>query len=340
MKRLWKIVAAVIAASVAPAAAQAWHPGDEPHPPITWAEKPDVDELQSVTPNQAILNGLKKGSAVIDCEVNRNGWLKRCEVVEESPEGNDFGKAALALAPFFRFNVPEVLKDMPTEVRVPIVWELGSTESRTVVTKSIWMKAPTSGQVAAAYPAGMSGDARVMFQCILQKDGSVSVCKRLNGHPSDSKFTNAARALIPTFRMRAELDGKSLAGARILLPIQLLDPKLTEQRDSPVPTRPTWSGVPGPDLMTYPAAARAKGVTRGRGDVNCAIGKDGVMTDCRVTKETPEGLGFGEAALKAAGGFVLNPWSYDGRPVEGARITLPVGFVDDQAPAQAAAPAK
>jgi len=274
--------------------------------------------------------------------VNRNGWLKRCEVVEESPEGNDFGKAALALAPFFRFNVPDMPKDIPAEVHVPIVWKLSgaATESRSVVTKTIWTKAPTSAEVAAAYPAGMSGDARVMFQCILQKDGAISVCKRLNGHPSDSKFTEAARELIPIFRMRSEVDGKSIAGARVLLPIQLLDPKSTELRDSPVPTRPTWSGVPGPELMVYPPAARASGVTRGRGDVNCAIGKDGVMTDCRVTKETPEGLGFGEAALKAASGFVLNPWSYDGRPVEGARITLPIGFVDDQAPAQAASPAK
>ncbi len=50
------------------------------------------------------------------------------------------------------------------------------------------------------------------------------------------------------------------------------------------------------------------------------------MSACEVVGEDPAGLGFGEAAVAAAAAFAVNPWSDDGRPVDGARIRIPIRF--------------
>lgn len=59
-------------------------------------------------------------------------------------------------------------------------------------------------------------------------------------------------------------------------------------------SRVSWTQHPAP---TYPAVAAANGVSSGTVTLSCMVEADGRPSGCTVLSETPEGQGFGEAAL-------------------------------------------
>ena len=73
-----------------------------------------------------------------------------------------------------------------------------------------------------------------------------------------------------------------------------------------------------------PAAFRAR--QGGRGEVSCVIRADTTLEACRLVRETPPGYGFGEAALRAARYFRLQPPTRDGVTLAGERVTFGVEF--------------
>lgn len=72
--------------------------------------------------------------------------------------------------------------------------------------------------------------------------------------------------------------------------------------------------------------AGAAAQTKGHASINCRVGADGRLSDCRVVSETPPGRGFGQAALRMAGRIRINPRTRSGRPTAGARVTIPIPF--------------
>ena len=88
---------------------------------------------------------------------------------------------------------------------------------------------------------------------------------------------------------------------------------------------PTWLQRPsaGDVAGAYPAAARAKEI-EGFGEFNCLVTPSGSLRDCRVVRESPEGWGFGQAAMSLAGAFVVKiPPAADAR---GQRLSIPIRF--------------
>lgn len=65
---------------------------------------------------------------------------------------------------------------------------------------------------------------------------------------------------------------------------------------------PAWAQHPVP---AYPAAALDAGADAGSASVRCIAQADGALSSCSVLSETPPGLGFGAAAVQAAGGARL-----------------------------------
>lgn len=65
---------------------------------------------------------------------------------------------------------------------------------------------------------------------------------------------------------------------------------------------PAWAQHPIP---AYPAAALDAGADAGSASVRCIAQADGALSSCSVLSETPPGLGFGAAAVQAAGGARL-----------------------------------
>lgn len=61
---------------------------------------------------------------------------------------------------------------------------------------------------------------------------------------------------------------------------------------------PAWAQHPIP---SYPAAALEAGADAGSASVRCIAQTDGALSDCTTLTETPPGLGFGAAAVQAAG---------------------------------------
>ncbi len=95
----------------------------------------------------------------------------------------------------------------------------------------------------------------------------------------------------------------------------------------PVIQSPDWEKKPTPDELggSWPLAALRAG-KGGSATIRCIVASDGLLHSCDVVSETPEGLGFGGAALAMAPLFVMKPAARDGKPIGGARVTIPINF--------------
>ena len=94
----------------------------------------------------------------------------------------------------------------------------------------------------------------------------------------------------------------------------------------PVPTsiyrrKPTATEVE----RLYPRKARAAGVS-GRVMISCRINGYGRLIGCTAVEESPEGWGFGNAAVKLAPLWRFSPSRTDGSTVEGVTLRLPIEF--------------
>ncbi|KAF0171971.1 MAG: energy transducer TonB [Hyphomonadaceae bacterium] len=91
-------------------------------------------------------------------------------------------------------------------------------------------------------------------------------------------------------------------------------------------TNPRWLSRPGAREFDrfYPPRARERG-KEGRVTLDCLVGATGSIA-CGVVSESPEGWGFGDAALKIAPSFRLAPRLEDGRATEGGAVRVDIAF--------------
>jgi protein TonB len=90
-----------------------------------------------------------------------------------------------------------------------------------------------------------------------------------------------------------------------------------------------WAETPSQRLLGRhnPPRARYEGVT-GSALLACQVLPSQRLADCKVLRETPEGYGFGKAALDASADFRVVPPMLDGQLVSRGRVAIPVGFAN------------
>lgn len=117
-----------------------------------------------------------------------------------------------------------------------------------------------------------------------------------------------------------------IAGLGLLLagPASATDTPTLGDRGCDYPASPpTWAQQPSETEIrkAYPTGAPPTGST----EMVCIIGVDGRMRDCRITRQSPAGAGFGAASLKLAAAFRMTPpHCADGRPAEGGEVAIPM----------------
>ena len=303
--------------------------------PPSWVRSPTEAEIAAVWPKDA--QGVR-GAVTLSCPLTPEGAARDCKVRSEAPAGRGFGAAALKLQPIFQLSPGKDLgKPGQGEALIPVIFEPPRPKQAGVATfgsdlsalsNAPWQEAPLAAEVAAAWPAAAPESlaaGHAVLRCGVSEQWRLADC--IVASEDAPGFGAAALGLAGRFLVRGRLEAGSREAMRISLPFTFTNPRRGRAGLETI-TRPNWVAFLPPDRMTqlFPAAAAAAKITTGRGVVSCAIAPGGALSACEVVGEDPAGLGFGEAAVAAAAAFAVNPWSDDGRPVDGARIRIPIRF--------------
>lgn len=315
---------AISAAMAGAAVAQSTNPD--------WLTPPSGEAMAKYYPDEAIDRSVS-GRVVLVCLTRLDTRVEGCEVVEEAPIGMGFGDAALRMAKAeFRLK-PATENGKPvagSSVRLPLNWIAPMPNARAVIFKAIWAEAPSYADVEAAWPAeaGDLAEGRAVLRCRVKADGSLANCGIAGQTPKGAPFGAAARALVDKFRLRmTPEEAEKLTTADVAISFHFFNPSTPQGRARKV-VSPEWVRQidPAKVIALFPSTAADKGITQGVGVADCLVRPDGVLADCKVAREAPEGLGFGASAVVLAGLLQVNPWTPDGRPSHGVRIKLPITF--------------
>ncbi len=90
-----------------------------------------------------------------------------------------------------------------------------------------------------------------------------------------------------------------------------------------------WVRLPSPEAvaLAYPPKAKAQQyASRALVQMNCVADRQGGLSACAISHETPPDLGFGAAALSLSNEFRLKTETREGASLVGMPVIVPLGF--------------
>ena len=186
-----------------------------------------------------------------------------------------------------------------------------------------WKSKPDADLLQSVYPPEAlerSVDGAVRLDCRVTATGKTSNCTILSETPAEYGFGQAALSIADSLEFYpTKHDGAAVETAHVRIPVTFSPP--------PQLTHVRWTRKPSQEdiALAYPAKAVNMGVM---GDVvmNCFVTSVGTLTSCKVTSETPRGLGFADAAQDLSSIFALAPTTEQGESVAGGTISVPISF--------------
>ncbi len=127
-----------------------------------WLEKPSSEDLSAYYPDHASRMGIA-GQATINCKVMGDGRLTACVVKAETPKGEHFGDAALALATKFRMIPPDDPSKPTGEVTVPLIFAGPPHAAPPQASRPITPPTPAEAREIAMIGAGVAAAAAVLL---------------------------------------------------------------------------------------------------------------------------------------------------------------------------------
>lgn len=92
-------------------------------------------------------------------------------------------------------------------------------------------------------------------------------------------------------------------------------------------TNPDWRRRPsGEDLARYYPDRAARMEVEGSATISCSVTARGTLESCSIVSETPDNMGFGDAAMRMSRLFQMRPQTRDGQPVSGGTVRIPIRF--------------
>ncbi|WP_296595333.1 TonB family protein [Phenylobacterium sp.] len=187
----------------------------------------------------------------------------------------------------------------------------------------VWVEAPTSAQMSAAYPAKAKAEGAggaVELMCTAARDGGMTACDVLGESPRGYGFGAAARRLAQTHLKAAGVSKNQ----EIRVPITF-SAELAKGTASTVKT-PQWTALPSVGDMQGAVPKTEGGPNNVRVTLVCDVQAGGSLSGCAVDREEPAGQGFGQAILALAPKFQVGLMSAEGMPTVGSKVRVPVRF--------------
>jgi TonB family protein len=313
---------------------------DPPAPPAA------PDPALADYPKAALAAGVE-GEATLRCARNTHLALTNCTLVSETPPGQGFGAAALAMAarspdnPKLNVAAAALTAAAPITVRFslhPPSIDPDLTEMAHVLKPPKIAYLPSNEIMARYWPdrdlrAGISGTGRI--HCRVTLKGRLTDCAVLEETPEGQDFGPAARLVaMREYRMTPQLyDGQPSDDGEADLTVEFAARPAARSAgaaaaDPSLIKRPDWAREPDGDDYgrIYPDRAISHGVTLANTVMDCQVRADGRLDPCTIKSEAPPGYGFGAAALRIAVYFKMKPTDRDGAPTAGRHVLIPVHF--------------
>ncbi len=321
-----------------------------------WRTQPPPVMPTASFPQKAVAKKVR-GKVVLQCRGGADGHLEGCVATQETPVDFGFADAAVVYAGKYLLQ-PKTADGRSTvgaTIELPIYFAYGGLDQpnplgrdrskRFMLFNPHWDMTPSHQDMANAWtrlPAG-SAAARIIFDCSVLKSGHLDNCEVINTTLPDAQYAKAAEPLLSIFHVTLKPGTIRDQGLAVQVPINLRqpDPPPADPNTVRMVSNPNWISAPSPTQVAeaFPAKAATAGLSEGKAGLECMVDRAGLMSECEVAAESPEGMGFGEAAKKVASSMGIIPWTDEGEPVEGAYIDFAMPLTR-AAPGPAGADAK